>query len=1128
MATVKDVGKGSLVRVGLGYLLIMTLLVLLGGLLYGLGGGYVGWPKLAFQQLLLWSLGVWFALCWFCPVILLAWDRLALRQARRVVGPDMDAANARLNSGATAPDAATARELRKHLRKHHGLLWRRKVRLLLVLGEPAQIEAIAPTLADKRWLEGQGTVLLWGGSAQSTLEQSFPAQWRGLSRWRALDGVVWALSPAQAADDAALAAGVLQLQRLAGGLHWQLPLHLWQVCDSPWPQDTRKARPVGCRLPARLTAAALETSLSGLLEPLRREGLAQMNGEMRHDFLLRLSRDLQGEGIARWRHTLAPLAGEFSRGVPLRGLWFSLPVPGAQRDAQHVWPAAPVWQGVLDDNAGNRRLGWSVPRAAYVLVLGLATLWGAGLLLSFIGNRVQIAQVQTSLAALEQPGNGDAQLGALNDLVRELARLEYRAEHGAPWYERFGLNQNPQLLSVVWPRYVEANNRLIRDPAAANLQRQLNALIKLPPGSEQRAERASSAYEQLKAYLMLARPQKANAGFLSKALANAEPSRAGVSPGLWQGLSPTLWQFYAEHLAAHPDWAIKADPTLVALTRQVLLGQLGQRNAETSLYQQVLDLAANQYPDLGMQTMVGETDALALFYTEASVPGVFTRQAWEGQVRQAIDDIAEARREEIDWVLSDKQTDIAAELTPAVLRERLTERYFEDYANAWLDFLNSLRWHQAGSLPDVIDQLTLMSDVRQSPLIALMNTLAYQGQAGARSQALADSLITSAKKLIDQDTVPVIDQRTQVPRSPLEATFGPLLTLLGKDPEGKPDTERLSLQGFLNRITRVRLKLQQVDNAPDPQEMTQALAQAVFQGKNVDLTDTQSYGSEIAASLGAEWAGVGQTLFVQPLQQAWQRVLQPSAAGLNSQWQRAVVTDWQRAFAGRYPFADTASDSSLPMLGQMIRADSGRIEQFLQRQLSGVLRKEGSRWVADPRHSQGLRFNPQFLAAVNRLSHLADVIYTDGGMGLSFELQGKAVRDVVQTTFVLNGEQHQYFNQRETWQRFNWPGRSDHPGASLSWTSINTGERLFGDFQGTWGLIRLLEQARITPLDDGNSHYRMVLKAPDGANLTWNLRTELGAGPLALLALRNFTLPQQIFLGEDAEMEPYAQNGSME
>ncbi len=658
------------------------------------------------------------------------------------------------------------------------------------------------------------------------------------------------------------------------------------------------------------------------------------------------------------------------------------------------------------------------------------------------------------------------------------------------------------MLSVAWPRYVEANNRLIRDPVAAHLQRQLDALISLPPGSEQRAARAEEAHAQLKAYLMMARPHRADATFLI----NTKPLR--------DGLSPNLWQFYSEHLAAHPAWAITPDPVLVAQARRVLLSQLGRRNAETNLYQQVLDAAAHQYPELPLQNMLGETDALALFHTNASVPGVFTRQAWEGQVRQAIEDIAEARREEIDWVLADNQADISSELTPSVLKQRLTERYFEDYASAWLDFLNSLRWTQAQSLGDVIDQLTLMSDVRQSPLIALMNTLAYQGQAGSRSQALADSLMQSAQQLIAKDKVPAIDQQAHLPRSPLDATFGPLLTLLGKDPEGKPDAERLSLQAFLARVTRLRLKLQQVNTAADPQEMTQALAQTVFQGKSVDLTQTQSYASQMTASLGAEWSGVGHTLFVQPLDEAWQRVLQPSAAGLNRQWQRAIVQDWQSAFAGRYPFAQTASDASLPMLGQMIRADSGRIEQFLRSQLSGVLRKEGSRWVADPRHSQGLRINPQFLAAINQLSHLADVIYTDGGMGLSFELQGKAVRDVVQTTFIVNGARHEYFNQKEFWQRFSWPGRSDYPGVSLSWTSVHTGERLLGDHPGTWGLIRLLEKAQVSALDDGDSRYRLILKAPDGLNLTWHLRTELSGGPLDLLKLRHFTLPRQIFLGE--------------
>ncbi|MCO7608598.1 type VI secretion protein VasK, partial [Pseudomonas guariconensis] len=131
---------------------------------------------------------------------------------------------------------------------------------------------------------------------------------------------------------------------------------------------------------------------------------------------------------------------------------------------------------------------------------------------------------------------------------------------------------------------------------------------------------------------------------------------------------------------------------------------------------------------------------------------------------------------------------------------------------------------------------------RQSPLIALMNTLAYQGKTAVKGEALSDSLVKSAQQLLDKDKQPVIEQASRAPRGPLEPTFGPLLALLGQEKSTTTD-DSLSLQAFLTRVTRVRLKLQQVTTANDPQAMTQALAQTVFQGKSVDLTDTLDYGS---------------------------------------------------------------------------------------------------------------------------------------------------------------------------------------------------------------------------------------------------------------------------------------------
>ena len=136
----------------------------------------------------------------------------------------------------------------------------------------------------------------------------------------------------------------------------------------------------------------------------------------------------------------------------------------------------------------------------------------------------------------------------------------------------------------------------------------------------------------------------------------------------------------------------------------------------------------------------------------------------------------------------------------------------------------------------------------------------------------------------------------------MASTFSPILALMDEQSAGQ-DISHLSLQTYLTRVTQVRLKLQQITNAADPQGMSQALAQTVFQGKTVDLTTTRDYGNLVAASLGQAWSGFGQTMFVQPLEQSWQQVLQPTAAGLNAQWKALIVNDWNSALADVIRFA---------------------------------------------------------------------------------------------------------------------------------------------------------------------------------------------------------------------------------
>ncbi|NGX88351.1 type VI secretion protein VasK [Rahnella sp. Lac-M11] len=1012
------------------------------------------------------------------------------------------------------------RLLKTRLRRRYGLFWRYKVRLLMVVGETPEITALAPRLAEQGWLEGQRTVLLHGGSLHQPADATRLAELRKLRRSRPLDGVVWALTQSQSRGAQWMDDGLRSLEKSGEALRYQPPVYLWQVCDSRWGQDGRVTQPVGAILAASAGPDTLERQLLSLLPALREQGMQQVFAEQRHDFLLRLAHSLETTEAMRWRQVLTPWFADYASRIPLRGLMFSLPETSATAEGVHekTWTAPASWQGVLDDclAARGRRVGLPWEQGVCYSLLALIVLWGAGSVVSFAVNRHQMVSAAEQAQLLSKPEPvSDEQLIALQALRNNIGRLQTRIARGAPWYQRFGLDHNRELLTTLMPWYGNASNRLIRDAAVQSLQQKLNALANLPANSPQRAVLAKPGYDQLKAYLMMARPEKADAAFYAQVMKTAEPQRPGVSPGLWQSLAPDLWQFYATNLPAQPAWKITPDTQLVSQSRQVLLGEIGQRNAESTLYENMLLSVRRNYADMTLVDMTGDTDAQRLFHTDEVVPGMFTRKAWDEQIQHAIDKAVTSRREEIDWVLSDSRRAISDDISPEALKKRLTERYFTDFAGSWLNFLNSLRWNEAKNLSDVIDQLTLMSDVRQSPLIALMNTLAWQGQAGQHDEALSDSLVKSAKALMNKDAQPAIDQHANGPVGPLDETFGPLLALMGKGSAQNmmSSDSSLSLQTLLTRVTRVRLKLQQVANANDPQEMTQVLAQTVFQGKSVDLTDTQEYGSLIAASLGEEWSGFGQTMFVQPLTQAWETVLQPSSASLNDQWKNAIVANWKSAFDGRYPFAISKSDASLPMLAEFIRKDSGRIDSFLTRELNGVLHKEGTRWVPDKVNGQGLTFNPAFLDAINQLSQISDILFTDGSQGMRFELLARPVPDVVETNLSIDGQKLHYFNQMESWQSFRWPGETYKPGTMLTWTSTNAGARLYGDYQGTWGLIRWLEQSKQQKLDEGR--YQLTFTTPDKQPLQWILRTELGKGPLGLLQLRNFTLPAQIFLIQD-------------
>ncbi|QOD84405.1 ImcF-related family protein [Chromobacterium haemolyticum] len=947
---------------------------------------------------------------------------------------------------------------------------------LLLCGAPEAVRQAAPALAKQPWLETDGMVLIDASAAPP------PDGWRRLrGRWQAPADAVIALLP-QAGDAAALAERAEQLAIASG---WTLPITLCQRApDNAGPGIAGRPLPA---LPANADGWAAQARAWADQLPLR--GIPRHSGVAAQPFLLRCSQWLEREA-----HTLAEAWQRWRGGLGTAPAFTAL--------ALATWPAdVRLWSGAVSQGfafAPRRRSSLWQRRLAG-LIGALCLFWLAGMLASAYQNHGLIAEAQATIDA--QPKT--ATLNSALQLQRLLEKLEARQRHGAPWSARFGLNRDAALLERLRPHYARAIGQAMIAPARSHWARQLQALNQTP-STELSTDpaRTEQAYQALKAYLTLDQPARAEPAFLAAQLTAQDDG--GFSPALRRAMA----QFYAERLAGQPGWRMAADPALAQASRQTLIGQLGRQQADDARYQQILAEAQAKYPPQTLAALLPGQDLRGLWRSEASLPGVFTRKAWDEHLRAALADAHRRQGSAGDWVLNAGEAGLADQPSAGkALDAALRQRYFTDYTRAWQQFLNAVSWQSEAKLAANAQQLQVYADPQRSPLRALMTVVRDNARAGERADSIGANLVDKAQALLGKNdaSAPAIEKGDA---APLAQSFGPLLRLL----EERQDGSNLSLQRYLERVAATRLKLQQVAAAPDPDAAARALAQAVFQGKGGELTEGRDYAAQLAASLGEDWQGLGQHLFLQPLNQSWHTLLQPAAASLNQLWDQSIVRPWQASFAGRYPFHRSDADASLPELGRFLHPSDGLVQQFVRQQLSGVLEQQGDQWSPDPAAAQALRFDLNFLNELNRLSRLSSLLYAQGDAGIRFELKPIASVGLAETRLQLDQQRLHYFNQVESWQAVSWPGDSLKAGSSLQWQSVDAGLRQTLDHPGRWGVLRLLEQAKREQID--RSSWQLSWALPDGHQARYQLRSEAGAGPLALLQLIQFQLPTRIFIVE--------------
>ncbi|KXU95317.1 type VI secretion protein VasK [Caballeronia megalochromosomata] len=1017
-------------------------------------------------------------------------------------------------------------------------------------GDDAYVEWIAPGLKQAGAIR-IGDCILIHAAPERIDAQVWREQLRRVRQSRPVDVVVPVMrSSAHAGhDDETLSR---KLSNLASDLRWAAPVVFMHsvVADGSLPEPIHVVgalMDVPLRADAQACADRLMHSLGELELATADAGIRLCSEDRLVLYLAQVSAYMgaQRERIvkvwqtacaSKWRR--APLAGVLfaptfeSNSFPKQAEG-TVSASGDFIPAVPVQPAAlmPLWREVAArvDPCKGKRTGVHCPTMLAAAVFTAAVLSCVAMTASFIGNQVTLhdARQAVDAALIAKPGSASA-LRTQLELQKQMETLEYRLQHGAPWYLRSGLNRDRELLAALWQPYAIVAARNLRDPITQRLDASLGQLAQSRADSLPSAQEQKRDYDALKTYLMLAQPQHADPAFLTQHLQQQWPVLADMQTGEWLDLSQHLSAFYASHLRAHPEWKSSASTDLVAASRNQLINQIGLQYSDDTLYRSVIEQAKGKYADIGLASLLNGADARGLFSTTQTVPGVYTRAAWDGMIDEAITKAAKEGRVGADWVLADEHAarvpgaDLEAHQDIEEVKQRLRARYFAEYTAAWQAMLNSLQWQSATNLSGAITQLARLTDAQTSPLIALMKSVQYQAQAGRASQALTDTLVRRAQDLIGNGTgIP-----TEAVVNPLDKPFGPLLALMGDDvvtgaagADGKAngkqgknavDFSGVSLSHFLTVATTMRLKLQQIATSADAQAMARQMAQAVFQGKLSELTQARDDAALTAASLGAQWSSFGEAVFARPLDVAWQTILQPAAASLNDAWRTAVAAPFASSFDGHYPFSDTDADASFVELGRYIKPDTGLISRFVITELAGILRPQGSAWMPNELAPQALQFDPEFLAALRQLSTLGAQLYAQGDASYRLQIMANPTPEVTRSILTVDGTKIEYYNQLETFTPIVWPGNGQNGRVMLTWESFTAGTRIAFAANGDWAFMRLLATAQVKALD--STRYALTVNHDSDYPLHYVMKTQVGAGPLDLLKLRGFKMPQRVFI----------------
>jgi type VI secretion system protein ImpL len=649
--------------------------------------------------------------------------------------------------------------------------------------------------------------------------------------------------------------------------------------------------------------------------------------------------------------------------------------------------------------------------------------------------------VEESLRLERAPGAGvAATAGALDLLVGRLQNLEQAADttHVRGYLGPYSAGELNAALKNV---YLTRLRQLVSGPVQEQLASDVRAAGDLV---QMDSENFQSAYEDLKLYLMLVKPEHLSVEWATPKLARAWARALRSETKTDQAKLELHASYYLKQLQADKSWAWPSDDPAISRAQ----GRLVSVPLDELRYGWLEEAAKGAPPIRPEKIFFGPAAQYWNARDNVEVKGLYTALGWE-KVRGLLE-APDSRLDLEGWVLG--QPELSEADSRKLGAERLRDLYFQRYIKAWSEFIAGLDVVAPTEMKAAIEELRTLS-ASDGPYVRLFKVFSENVRLPvAPPKSLLDKAIDQGEKKLDQAVDKITDAGTDAgpgerPVSPVEKQFEPLLKFgFGDAPPGKADASPSGLSQYIAHLSNLEAALSQLAE-------TKAEPAAEF---DAELARTATSVQRLLSGLDSRSRMVLEPLLMNPIRGSRKGVMNADFSSLSERWKAEVWEIYATKLAQRYPFADTPAEVSLAEFTDFFRPEGGLIWKFFKDNLEMRLERSGTSFVPKAA-AEPFPFRGDFLQCLNVASEITDAVFGDGALAnVPFSIKiHPASSNVSEISFIVDGTPTVYRNEPERFVPVVWPGKESPKGGTLQVRGAGFTDEIprLGDF----GLFRLLE-----------------------------------------------------------------------